>query len=67
MVNLSVEISEDQSSTLDEVLDWNLGWTKALVVRALLAYFLKLNPSEQEDLVKKHGVVKRARKRMKEI
>ena len=62
MKSLSVEISEDQSSALEAVLDRNLGWTKALVVRALLAFFLKLDPDEQEKFVKKHGVVKLERK-----
>lgn len=66
MIPLGVEISEDQSSALDEVLDMNLGWSKALVVRAILAYFLKLNPNEQEELVKKHGVGRSARRRTKE-
>lgn len=66
MVNLSVEISEDQSSDLEEVIDRNPGWNKALVVRSLLAYFLGLTPNAQEDLIKKHGVKKRAKRRKEE-
>lgn len=62
MKPLSVEISEDQSSTLKEVLDRNIGWTQALVVRALLAFFFKLEAAEQENFVKKHRVVSRVRK-----
>jgi len=62
MQTLSVEISEDQSGALKEVLDRNPGWTKALVVRALLAFFLKLDPDEQENFVKKHRVKKSARR-----
>lgn len=62
MPTLSVETSEDQWSTLKEVLDRNPGWTKALVVRALLAFFLKLEAAEQENFVKKHRVVSRVRK-----
>lgn len=62
MATLSVEIDQDQSSVLKEVLDRNPGWNKALVVRALLAYFLKLDPGEQENLVKKHRVIKSERK-----
>ena len=61
MKNLSVEIDEVQSSEFEEVLE-RLGWTRARVVRALLAYFLKLEPAEQENLVKKHRVAKVAKK-----
>jgi len=64
--NLSVEIDEVQSSEFDEVIE-RLDWTKALVVRALLAYFLKLAPDEQENFVKKHRVKKRAKRRKEEI
>ena len=56
MQTLSVEISEEQAIALKEVLDRNINWNKALVVRALLAYFLKLNSSEQVDLVKTHRI-----------
>jgi len=62
MQTLSVEISDEQSSALEEVLERNPGWNKALVVRALLAFFLKLDPSEQENFVRKHRVKKPARK-----
>jgi len=65
--NLSVEISEDQSSKLDEVIESNLGWNKALVVRALLNYFFKMGPSEQEAFVKKHSIKKKAKKREEEV
>ncbi len=61
MKNLSVEIDEVQSSEFEEVLE-RLGWTKALVVRALLAYFLKLDLSGQENFVKKNRVTKSARR-----
>ncbi len=57
MKNLSVEISEDQSSVLEEAIKRVPGWNKALVVRALLAYFLELEPEKQEQFVKKHRVV----------
>ncbi len=53
---LSVEVNQEQSGALKEVLDRNPGWNKALVVRALLAYFQKLNPTEQVDLVKTHRI-----------
>ena len=62
MKTLTVELSQDQSSALEEVLDRNPGWNKALVVRALLAYFLKLDPGEQENLVKTHRVVRYGKK-----
>jgi len=62
VVTLSVEIDEDQNSAFEDVLERNL-WNKASVVRALLAYFLSLNPSEQEGLVKTHRVKKRAKRR----
>ena len=67
MVNLSVEIDEDQSNAFEEVLYRNPGWSKALVVRSLLSYFLKLDPREQENLVKKYGVGKSARRRTRKI
>jgi len=66
VVNLSVEISEDQSSSLEEVLEKKL-WTKAVVVRALIAYFLSLGSNEQEKLVRTHGVKKKAKKQKEEI
>ena len=56
MPTLSVNISQEQESAFMEVIDQNPGWNKALVTRALLAYFLKLNPSEQVDLVKAHRI-----------
>ena len=56
MSTLSVKISQEQETALVEVLDRNPGWDKTLVTRALLAYFLKLNPSEQVDLVKTHRI-----------
>ena len=61
MVNLSVEISENQSSSLEEVLEKNL-WTKSVVIRALIDYFLSLAPIEQEKLVRTYGVKKKAKK-----
>ena len=67
MKNLSVEINEDKSSELDEVIENNPGWNKALVVRALVNYFLKMGPSEQEAFVKKHNIKKKAKKRKEEV
>jgi len=55
--NLSVEIDEAQSREFEEAIE-RLGWSKALVVRALLAYFLKLDPGDQENLVKTHRVIR---------
>ena len=63
MQTLSVKISDEQSSALEEVIERNPGWNKALVVRAILAYFLKLEPSVQESFVRKHIVKNTARKR----
>ena len=67
MIPLSVEISEDQSSALEEVIDENPGWGKTLVIRSLLAYFLGLTPNAREDLIKTYGVKKKAKKRKEEI
>ncbi|OGN95963.1 MAG: hypothetical protein A2Y89_00755 [Chloroflexi bacterium RBG_13_51_18] len=67
MKNLSVEISEVQSSELEEVIEDNLGWNKALVMRALLNYFLKLDQDAQEAFVKKHGLKNKAKKRKEEV
>ena len=58
MSTLTVELDQAQADALQQVLDSNVGWTKSLVVRALLAYFLKLDTAEQEDLVKTHRVVR---------
>lgn len=58
MPTLTVEVDQAQANALQEVLDRNPGWTKSLVVRALLAYFLKLDMTEQENLVKTHRVVR---------
>lgn len=57
MPTFSIKISQEQESALMEVIDRNPGWDKTLVGRALLAYFVKLNPTEQENLVKKHRVI----------
>lgn len=62
MATLTVEIDEDKASALGEILDRNPGWTKSLVVRALLSYFIKLDPPDQENLVKTYGPVRRARR-----
>ncbi len=67
MKNLSALISEDLSSAFDEVIDRNPGWNNALVVRALLSYYIGLSPNEQENLVKKYSVKKRAKSRKQEI
>ena len=67
MINLSAEISEDQSSELEEIIERNPGWNKTLVVRAILSYFISLSANEQEDLVKKHSVKKRAKRRKTEM
>lgn len=56
MPTLVVQIDQTQANDLEEVLNRNPGWTKTLVVRALLAYFLKLEMAEQETFVKKHRV-----------
>lgn len=54
---LTTKINQSQSDALEEVLGRNPGWNKTLVVRALLVYFLKLDPAEQEHLVKtQHGL-----------
>lgn len=55
MPTLTVEIDKAQINAFEEVLDRNPGWTKSLVQRALLAYFLQLDMAEQENLVKKYG------------
>jgi hypothetical protein len=57
MVTLSVEISQEQENALKEVLNNNPGWNKALVIRALLSYFLGLIPDKQAELVKKYRVI----------
>ena len=67
MINLSAEISEEQSSDLEEIIDRNPGWNKTLVVRSLLGYFIGLSPTEQEKLVRTHGVKKKVKKRKEEI
>ena len=56
MPTLSVKISQEQETAFMEVVDRNPGWDKTLVTRALLSYFIKLNPSEQVDLVKTHRI-----------
>jgi len=66
VVNLSVEISEDQSSALEDVLEKNF-WTKSVVVRAIIANFLSLDSTEQEKLVRTYGVKKKAKKRKEEV
>ena len=66
MKPLTGEISEAQYSAFEDVLERNL-WTKAVVVRALVAYFLSLTPIEQEKLVKTHGVKKKANKQKEEV
>ena len=58
MPTLTVEIDKAQANAFQEVLDLNPGWTKSLVLRTLLAYFLKLDTAEQESLVKKHNVAR---------
>jgi hypothetical protein len=55
MPTLTVEVDQAQANSLGEVLDRNPGWTKSLVLRTLLAYFLQLDIAKQEDLVKKYG------------
>lgn len=55
MPTLTVEIDQAQASALKEVLDRNPGWNKTLVMRVLLAYFLKLDAPDQENLVKTLG------------
>ena len=65
MIPLTAEISEDQSNAFEDVLEKNF-WTKAVVVRALISYFLSLTPIEQGNLVRTYGVKKKARKRKEE-
>ena len=62
MSTLSVQISQEQETAFMEVVDRNPGWDKTLVTRALLSYFIKLNPSEQVDLVKTHRIKMRKNK-----
>jgi hypothetical protein len=64
--NLSVEISDNQSSEFEEILEKNF-WSKAVVVRALVKYFLSLSSVEQDKLVKAHGVKKKVKKRKEEV
>lgn len=56
MPTLVIQISQTQANDLGEVINRNPGWNKTLVVRSLLAYFLKLDMAEQENFVKKYGV-----------
>lgn len=56
MKPLTAEISEDMLKSLSKVIDNNLGWNKTLVVRALLNYFLQLEPDKQEKLLKEYQV-----------
>lgn len=55
MPTLTIKIDQDQADALEQVLGQNPGWNKSLVIRALLAYFLKLDMAEQESLVKTHA------------
>ena len=57
MPTFSIKISQEQESAVMEVVDRNPGWDKTLVGRALLDYFVKLDPNGQVDLVKKHRVI----------
>lgn len=56
MANLSIKYTDAQQDKLEEVLQRNPGWTKALVVRTLLTWFFEINSDEQEKLIKKYGV-----------
>jgi hypothetical protein len=67
VINLGVEINEDLSNQLQEVIDENPGWNKTLVVRSLIKYFLALGAIEQEKLIKAHGMKKKAKKRKEEV
>jgi hypothetical protein len=62
MPTLSVEISQEQEIALGNALDAVPGWNKALVIRALLAYFLGLPSEKQEELVRKHRVIQKQKK-----
>lgn len=57
MKTLSVEINEVQLSELEQAISQVPGWNKALIVRALLAHFLQLEPEEREHFVKKYRVI----------
>lgn len=63
MQTLYANISDEQSSALEEVIEKNPGWNKTLVTRALIAHFLSLAPDEQEKFVKTYSVKKRAKRR----
>ena len=54
MPTLTIKIDQAQADALKQLLDQNPGWNKSLVIRALLAYFLKLDMAEQGNLVKTH-------------
>lgn len=60
MPTLTIEVDQAQANALKEVLGQNPGWNKSLVVRALLNYFLNLDMTEQQNLVKTHRWVKSA-------
>jgi len=66
MKTLTAEVSEAQFNAFEDVLERNL-WTKAVVVRAILAHFLSFTPIEQEKLVRTHGVKKKVKKRKEEV
>lgn len=57
MKNVSVEIDENQWSDLEQAIQQVPGWNKALVVRALLSYFLDLESEKREQFVKKYRVL----------
>ena len=56
MKPLTAEISEDMLNDFQEVVDSNPGWDKTLVVRALVNYFLKLEPEAQQNFVRRYQV-----------
>lgn len=57
MKNISVEINEIQWSDLEQAIRQVPGWNKALVVRALLSYFLQLDAEKREQFVKNYRVL----------
>jgi len=56
MPTLSAKISKELETAFLDVLDQNPGWDKTLTTRALVNYFVNLNPEQQVDLVKNFQV-----------
>ena len=52
MPYFTIEVDSTQNEALQKVMDRQEGRTRVSVVRAVLAYFLKLSEEEQEKLLK---------------